>query len=69
VSLVPGKELLLAAGAKGRAVGAFNFNNLEFLQAIVGAADARQTPVFRAPSMGAGLRVRVSTTEVDCTNR
>jgi len=25
-------------------------------------------PVFRAPSMGAGLRVKVSTTEVDCTN-
>ena len=53
MSLVPGKELLLAAGAKGRAVGAFNFNNLEFLQAIVGAADARQTPVFLATSEGA----------------
>jgi fructose-bisphosphate aldolase class II len=53
VSLVPGKELLLAAGAKGRAVGAFNFNNLEFLQAIVAAADARRTPVFLATSEGA----------------
>jgi fructose-bisphosphate aldolase, class II len=53
VSLVPGKDLLVAAGARGRAVGAFNFSNLEFLQAIVGAADARQTPVFLATSEGA----------------
>jgi len=53
VSLVPGKELLVAAGAQGRAVGAFNFSNLEFLQAIVAAADARQTPVFLATSEGA----------------
>ena len=53
MSLVPGKELLVAAGARGRAVGAFNFSNLEFLQAIVGTADARQTPVFLATSEGA----------------
>jgi fructose-bisphosphate aldolase class II len=53
VSLVPGKELLLAASASGRAVGAFNFSNLEFLQAIVAAADARQTPVFLATSESA----------------
>jgi fructose-bisphosphate aldolase class II len=53
MSLVPGRELLLAAGARGQAVGAFNFNNLEFLQAIVTAADARQTPVFLATSEGA----------------
>jgi fructose-bisphosphate aldolase, class II len=53
VSLVPGKELLAAAGAQGRAVGSFNFSNLEFLQAIVAAADAKQTPVFLATSEGA----------------
>ena len=53
MSLVPGKDLLVAAGARGHAVGAFNFSNLEFLQAIVGAADARQTPVFLATSEGA----------------
>ena len=53
MSLVPGKELLLAAGAKGHAVGAFNFSNLEFLQAIVAAAHAKQTPVFLATSEGA----------------
>jgi fructose-bisphosphate aldolase class II len=53
MSLVPGRELLLAAGARGQAVGAFNFSDLEFLQAIVTAADARQTPVFLATSEGA----------------
>ncbi len=53
MSLVPGKELLVAAGARGRAVGAFNFSNLEFLQAIVAAADARQTSVFLATSESA----------------
>ena len=53
MSLVPGRELLLAASASGRAVGAFNFSNLEFLQAIVAAADARQTPVFLATSESA----------------
>ncbi len=53
MSLVPGRELLVAAGARGRAVGAFNFSNLEFLQAIVAAADARQTPVFVATSESA----------------
>jgi fructose-bisphosphate aldolase, class II len=53
LSLVPGREVLLAAGAKGRAAGAFNFSNLEFLQAIVAAADARQTPVFLATSESA----------------
>jgi fructose-bisphosphate aldolase class II len=53
MSLVPGRELLAAAGARGRAVGAFNFNNLEFLSAIVAAADAKQTPVFLATSEGA----------------
>ena len=53
MSLVPGKELLVTAGARGHAVGAFNFSNLEFLQAIVAAADARQTPVFLATSESA----------------
>jgi fructose-bisphosphate aldolase class II len=53
VSLVSGKEILSAANAKGRAVGAFNFSNLELLQAIVTAADAKQTPVFLATSESA----------------
>ena len=53
MSLVPGRELLQAAAAKGRAVGHFNFNDLEFLQAIVAAADSRQSSVFLATSEGA----------------
>jgi len=53
VSLVPGKDILSAANAKGRAVGAFNFSDLEFMQAIVAAAHARQTPVFLATSESA----------------
>lgn len=53
MSLVPGKELLTASAEQGRAVGAFNFSNLEFLQAIVAAADAKQTPVYLATSEGA----------------
>ncbi len=53
MSLVPGKELLAEADARGSAVGAFNFSNLEFLQAIVAAADAKQTPVILATSEGA----------------
>ena len=53
MSLVPGKELLVEAGRNGRAVGAFNFNNLEFLQAITGAAADESSPVFLAVSEGA----------------
>ncbi len=53
MSLVPGRELLSEAARAGRAVGAFNFNNLEFLQAIVAAADAARAPVFLATSEGA----------------
>ncbi|HTW90469.1 MAG TPA: class II fructose-1,6-bisphosphate aldolase [bacterium] len=53
MSLVPGKDILSAANAKGRAVGAFNFSDLEFMQAIVAAAHARQTPVFLATSESA----------------
>jgi fructose-bisphosphate aldolase class II len=53
VSLVPGRELLAEANRNCRAVGAFNFNNLEFLQAIAGAAADESTPVFLAVSEGA----------------
>ena len=53
MSLVSGREILATANAKGRAVGAFNFSNLEFLRAIVAAADAKQTPVYLATSEGA----------------
>ncbi|MFO7676629.1 MAG: class II fructose-bisphosphate aldolase [bacterium] len=53
MKLVPGRELLDAAAAGGHALGAFNFSNLEFLQAIVDAAGTTRTPVFLATSEGA----------------
>jgi fructose-bisphosphate aldolase, class II len=51
--LVPGREILRSAQAGGYAVGAFNFSNMEALQAIASAADAEQMPVFLATSEGA----------------
>jgi fructose-bisphosphate aldolase class II len=53
VPLVSGLEILAEARRGGYAVGAFNFNNLEQLQAIVAGAEAEQTPVFLATSEGA----------------
>jgi fructose-bisphosphate aldolase class II len=61
MSLVPGRELLAEAARTGQARGAFNFSNLEFLQAIVGAAADEQTPVFLAASEGA-----ISYAGLDC---
>ncbi|MDR1069870.1 MAG: class II fructose-1,6-bisphosphate aldolase [Gracilibacteraceae bacterium] len=53
MSLVPMKELLLAA-QKGRyAVGAFNCNNMEIVQAIIAAAEAEKSPVVIQASQGA----------------
>lgn len=53
MALVPGRDILADARRGGYAVGAFNFNNLEQLQAIVHGAEAEQTPVFLATSEGA----------------
>ncbi|MBM5789690.1 class II fructose-bisphosphate aldolase family protein [Candidatus Parcubacteria bacterium] len=45
---------VLAKAQRGRyAVGAFNFNNLETLQAIMGAAEAEHSPVILQTSEGA----------------
>lgn len=44
--LVPGKIVLDHAFANGYAVGAFNANNMEQVQAIVRAAHETQSPVF-----------------------
>ncbi|MDR0433731.1 MAG: class II fructose-1,6-bisphosphate aldolase [Gracilibacteraceae bacterium] len=53
MSLAPMKELLLAA-QKGRyAVGAFNCNNMEIVQAIIAAAEAENSPVIIQASQGA----------------
>lgn len=50
--LVSGKELFLAAKKGGYAVGAFNLNNMEILQAIIEAAEEENSPVFIQASQG-----------------
>lgn len=58
------RELLNRAKQEGYAVGAFNINNMEILQAIISAAEAEKSPVIIAVSEGAiqyaGLRYIVS---------
>ncbi len=47
------KDILDKANREGYAVGAFNFNNMEFLEAIIEAAEAENSPVIVATSEGA----------------
>jgi fructose-bisphosphate aldolase class II len=51
--LVTNKELLSAARTGKYAVGAFNVNNMEFVQAISGAAEESVSPAIIAVSEGA----------------
>jgi len=51
--LTTNKELLTLARKGGYAVGAFNINNLEILQAIVTAGEAERSPAIIAVSEGA----------------
>jgi fructose-bisphosphate aldolase class II len=51
--LTTNKELLTLARRGGYAVGAFNINNLEILQAIVSAGEAERSPAIIAVSEGA----------------
>ena len=51
--LTTNKELLTRARKGGYAVGAFNINNLEILQAIVSAGEAERSPAIIAVSEGA----------------
>jgi fructose-bisphosphate aldolase class II len=51
--LVTGKELLLDARKNNYAVGAFNVNNMEIIQAIIGAAEETKSPVILQASQGA----------------
>lgn len=53
MGLVPITELLEKAEAGGYAVGAFNCNNLEIVQAIIAAAEAEKSPVIMQASQGA----------------
>lgn len=51
--LVSGSSVLLDGQRRGYACGAFNFNNMEFLQAILKAAEEEQSPVIVQTSEGA----------------
>ena len=53
--LMTGKDLLLDAQKNGYAVGAFNVNNMEGIQAIIRAAEAKKSPVILQASQG-GLK-------------
>lgn len=51
--LVPVSDLLQKADQEGYAVGAFNCNNMEIVQAIIDAAEAENAPVIIQASQGA----------------
>jgi len=51
--LATSKEVLLKAAKEGYAVGAFNLNNMEMAQAIVQAAEEKNSPVIVQASQGA----------------
>ncbi|MGI6037550.1 MAG: class II fructose-1,6-bisphosphate aldolase [Limnochordia bacterium] len=52
MALVPASTLLQKARAGRYAVGAFNINNMEILQAIIAAAEAERAPVIVQASQG-----------------
>ncbi len=51
--LVTGKEILQHAHKNNYAVGAFNVNNMEILQAVISAAEQENSPVIVQTSEGA----------------
>lgn len=53
--LVTGKDVLMHAHKNNYAVGAFNVNNMEIVQAIIEAAEETQSPVILQASQG-GLK-------------
>lgn len=66
--LVPMKQLLEKAEKHNYAVGAFNCNNMEIIQAIIGAAELENSPVIVQASQGAikyaGLKYIVALTKI-----
>ncbi|HPR79582.1 MAG TPA: class II fructose-bisphosphate aldolase, partial [Candidatus Limiplasma sp.] len=70
MALVSSRELLLAAQRGGYAVGAFNAENMEMVQAIIEAAEELNAPVlvqttpgtlkYAPPSAFAGLVSRLA---------
>src|SRR5690625_7235838 len=62
------RDMLIKANEVGYAVGQFNMNNLEYVQAILQAAEEEQSPVIIGVSVGAakycgGFNVTVSMVE------
>ena len=53
MAIVSAEKFVQAARDNGYAVGGFNTNNLEWTQAILRAAEAKQAPVLIQTSMGA----------------
>lgn len=53
MALVTTKEMFKKAYEGGYAIGAFNINNMEILQAVVNAAKAKKSPVILQCSTGA----------------
>ncbi len=53
MAIVSAEKFVQAARENGYAVGGFNTNNLEWTQAILRAAEAKQAPVLIQTSMGA----------------
>ena len=53
MALVPVIDLLQRADREGYAVGAFNANNMEIIQAIIAAAEKEHAPVIMQASQGA----------------
>ena len=51
--LISPKEMFAAAYAGGYAIGAFNVNNMEIIQGIMGAASEEKSPVILQVSAGA----------------
>lgn len=53
MAFVPAHELIRRAYEEGYAIGAFNVNNMEIVQAIIRAAEAERAPVILQASQGA----------------
>ncbi|WP_350343568.1 class II fructose-1,6-bisphosphate aldolase [Proteinivorax tanatarense] len=72
MSLVTLRELLKDAQERNYAVGAFNTNNMEIIQAIIEAAEEERSPVILQASQGglkyAGLEYIVAMVEVAAKN-
>lgn len=72
MALVPMSQLLKKAQAEGYAVGGFNMNNLETLQAIIEVAEEEKSPVIIQLSEGAlkyvGLEYAAACVKVAAAN-